>query len=200
MILENILEVYEALHKRLFPSVKNSLEYLTCYISNLLGSISDEAFKEVAERTAMEYDNDISDEMLLKFRDILEEKMGKLDDVDFAALMNVDVERVFNMSNEICDDVDSNFEVEKVNLGTYFKIEFPYLIIKVNNNKIIYNIYNIVTVNIKEYDKIKNVTEVLITLKNTSVTLSYEGNGNFDEFINCFVLQNNVDWTRVNGV
>ena len=55
--MENKLEVYEALHKRLLPSVKNSLEYLTCYVSNLLGSISDEEFKEVAERTAMEYDN-----------------------------------------------------------------------------------------------------------------------------------------------
>ncbi len=98
--MENILEVYEALHKRLFPSVKNSLEYLTAYVGNLLGSISDQEFNDVSLTTAMEYDDDISDEMLLKFREILEKHMGTLDYVDFAALMNVDTERVFNMNSE----------------------------------------------------------------------------------------------------
>ena len=88
--------------------------------------------------------------------------------------------------------------MKDLNVGTYFKIEFPYLIIKTNNNIIIYNIYDIVTVNINEYDEIKKVTEVLIVLKNTSVTLSYDGNGNFDEFVDCFVSQKNVDWTRIN--
>lgn len=86
--------LHEELHQRLFPSVKASLEYLTNYVAFLLGSISEEEFGEIAEQTALEYDDVIADESIMQMRGVLEKYMGSLDDIDFAALINVDPDRV----------------------------------------------------------------------------------------------------------
>ncbi len=89
------LELYERLHARMFPAVKDSLEYLTAYVSWLLCGSSTEEFAAVSRRSAIEWDDDITDSDIEQFRDILQKHCGELDTVDFAALINVSPDRVF---------------------------------------------------------------------------------------------------------
>lgn len=98
-LINNVAQIktellYEELHQRLLPSVKASLEYLTGYVAFLLGSISEGEFIEIAERTALECDNVITDDAIVQMRALLEKHMGKLDDSDFAVLINVEVARI----------------------------------------------------------------------------------------------------------
>ena len=88
------IDLYERLHARMFPAVKNSLEYLTAYVSWLLGGSAIDEFAAVSRRSAIEWNDDITDDDIEKFRDILQQHCGELDIVDFAALINVSPNRV----------------------------------------------------------------------------------------------------------